>query len=60
MAEHGAKSVGDTVVLARGVVGTQYTFNFVGANPGRWRVSAIRADGAEGPKSPFRVFRYTR
>lgn len=37
-----------------------YDFNFVGAQPGRWRVWAKFADGSEGPKSEWRGFRYTR
>jgi hypothetical protein len=40
--------------------GTQYTFSFVGAQPGRWRVWAINADGQEGPKSDWWEFTYTR
>jgi len=35
------------------------TFRFVGAQPGRWRVWAVDADGTEGPKSEWREFRYT-
>lgn len=42
------------------VTGTEFTFDFVGAQPGRWRVSALGKDGVEGPKSPFRGFSYTR
>src|SRR5437867_5706668 len=37
----------------------QYTFDFVGDQPGRWRVWAIDASGHEGPKSPWWEFRYT-
>jgi tetratricopeptide (TPR) repeat protein/thiol-disulfide isomerase/thioredoxin len=36
------------------------TFKFVGAQPGRWRVWAIDASGAAGPKSDWREFRYTK
>lgn len=39
---------------------TDYTFNFVGAQPGRWRVWAVGANGQQGPKSPWREFRYTK
>ncbi len=39
---------------------TSHTFNFVGAQPGRWRVWAIGPGGTEGPKSDWRTFRYTR
>lgn len=42
------------------VTETEFTFDFVGAQPGRWRVSAIDEAGVEGPKSPFRGFSYTR
>ena len=37
-----------------------YTFNFVGQQPGRWRVWAIGANGRPGPKSEWRLFRYTQ
>ncbi len=36
------------------------TFGFVGAQPGRWRVHAVDATGAAGPKSEWRLFRYTQ
>jgi hypothetical protein len=39
---------------------TSYEFNFIGAQPGRWRVWAIDKDGNEGFKSPWRAFAYTR
>jgi hypothetical protein len=39
---------------------TSFTYNFVGAQPGRWRVWAIGENGQEGPKSDWREFRYTR
>ncbi|MEJ2560798.1 MAG: hypothetical protein P8186_32165, partial [Anaerolineae bacterium] len=42
------------------VTGTEYTFNFVGAQPGRWRVWAVNAQGQAGPKSGWLEFRYTR
>lgn len=41
-----------------GIVNTSYEFNFVGAQPGRWRVWAIDSAGREGFKSPWRRFRY--
>jgi hypothetical protein len=44
----------------RGVTGTSYTFNFVGAQPGRWRVSSVNGGGVAGPPSGWRQFRYTR
>lgn len=36
------------------------TFQFVGAQPGRWRVWPVDPSGHEGPKSDWREFRYTR
>jgi tetratricopeptide (TPR) repeat protein len=36
------------------------TFQFVGAQPGRWRVWAVDASGAAGTKSEWREFRYTQ
>ena len=50
----------DSPWLARNITTTSYTFNFVGAQPGRWRVWAVDADGQEGPKSEWWTFRYTR
>jgi hypothetical protein len=44
----------------RGVTGTSYTFNFVGAQPGRWRVSSVNGGGVAGPPSGWRQFRFTR
>lgn len=39
---------------------TSYTFDFVGAQPGRWRVWAIDANGQASAKSDWWTFRYTR
>lgn len=44
----------------RGLTATTYTFNFVGAQPGRWRVAAVNGIGVAGPPSGWREFRYTR
>ncbi len=41
------------------VTDTDYTFEFVGAQPGRWRVWAVAPDATEGPKSPWWTFEYT-
>ncbi|HUQ32570.1 MAG TPA: carboxypeptidase-like regulatory domain-containing protein [Pyrinomonadaceae bacterium] len=41
-----------------GILTTDYEFNFVGAQPGRWRVWAIDGEGREGFKSSWRRFRY--
>ena len=37
-----------------------YTCEFVGANPGRWRVRAIGKDGQEGSFSEWREFKYIK
>lgn len=42
------------------LIETSYEFNFVGAQPGRWRVWAVDKDGREGFKSPWRIFVYLR
>jgi hypothetical protein len=52
--------VGKEYKLAPNVHATDYTFDFVGAQPGRWRVWAVGGDGHQGPKSPWREFRYTK
>jgi len=38
---------------------TTFTFNFVGAQPGRWRVWSIGPTGVAGPKSGWWIFYYT-
>jgi hypothetical protein len=38
---------------------SNYRFDFVGAQPGRWRVWAIDKDGRSGFKSPWRMFSYS-
>ena len=43
-----------------GIANTTYEFEFVAAQPGRWRVWALDKDGREGFKSPWRVFIYLR
>jgi len=42
-----------------GAEGTSFTFDFVGAQPGRWRVRAVFPSGVLGPWSDYRYFRYT-
>ena len=42
------------------VTAPTYTFDFVGAQPGRWRVWAFDARGREGEKSEWREFVYSR
>jgi hypothetical protein len=38
---------------------TSLVFDFVGMQPGRWRVSSVDARGVEGPQSAWSLFRYT-
>jgi hypothetical protein len=47
-------------ISVKSVAGTTYTTEFVGAQPGRWRVWAINANGLETPKSDWWEFYYTR
>jgi TonB family protein len=42
------------------VMGTEYSFDFVGAQPGRWRVWAVNPEGTRGAPSKWRTFKYTR
>ncbi len=39
---------------------TSLTVDFVGSQPGRWRVWAVDKDGRRGFKSPWRMFTYAR
>jgi hypothetical protein len=39
-----------------GVKGISHEFDFVGVQPGRWRVWAVDGTGREGFKSPWRMF----
>jgi hypothetical protein len=39
---------------------TERELEFVGAQPGRWRVWAVDDSGREGPRSVWWTFRYTR
>jgi serine/threonine protein kinase/beta-lactam-binding protein with PASTA domain len=43
-----------------GLGGTSYTFDFVGAQPGRWRVWAVDANGEPGDRSGWWEFEYLR
>lgn len=52
--------VGRTFSVVPNLTTTNYTFNFVGAQPGRWRVWAVYASGKEGPKSDWWGFSYLR
>jgi hypothetical protein len=42
------------------ISGTSYTFEFVGAQPGRWRVWAIDTHGGQSEFSSWWSFRYTK
>ncbi len=52
--------VGKTWMVVPNIQANTYTFNFVGAQPGRWRVWAVDNSGREGQKTPWRNFRYTQ
>ena len=39
---------------------TQYTFNFIGAQPGKWRVMAIDSSGKTGEPSGWWTFSYKK
>jgi hypothetical protein len=47
-------------IIVPNLTNTEYTFNFVGAQPGRWRVWTVGPDGQESPKTDWWEFRYTR
>ena len=46
--------------LTAGITGPSHTFEFIGAQPGRWRVKAVDPNGGETLYSPWRGFRYLR
>lgn len=46
--------------LYSGIQETQLTFSFMGAQPGRWRVWAVDAQGRAGAKSEWWEFSYTK
>jgi hypothetical protein len=50
--------LGRTFRLHEGIRGTELSFDFVGAQPGRWRVWAVDKNGRQGPKSPWWEFKY--
>lgn len=52
--------IGRTYKEVKSINSTTYTFNFVGAQPGRWRVWAVDQKGNPGKKSPWWNFRFTR
>jgi eukaryotic-like serine/threonine-protein kinase len=46
--------------LVPGLTATSYTFDFVGKQPGRWRVWSVDPYGYRSPKSAWQYFTYTR
>lgn len=44
--------------IKEGLTDTTYSFSFVGAQPGRWRVWSIAANGDKSPKSDWWEFSY--
>lgn len=52
--------VGKTYKLQSDITRTSYTFDWVGAQKGRWRVWAKKSDGKVTAKSGWREFSYTR
>lgn len=51
---------GQTYIIAPNLTTTSFTFSFVGAQPGRWRVWAVGATGQVGPKSSWWEFKYLK
>lgn len=49
-----------TLRLKEKLRSTEYVFDFVGAQPGRWRVWPVDTNGKPGRKSQWWEFRYTR
>lgn len=52
--------VGKTYRVEKNIKGNSYSFNWIGAQQGRWRVWAVDKNGKEGAKSAWRGFRYTK
>jgi len=48
-----------STLVSTEVSGTTHTFNFVGAQPGRWRVQAKAADGSTGAWTAYSGFEYS-
>ncbi|OKH31534.1 hypothetical protein NIES2119_28415 [[Phormidium ambiguum] IAM M-71] len=46
--------------IVRNITTNRYTFNFVGGQPGRWRVWAVNSEGKESLKTNWWEFRYTK
>jgi hypothetical protein len=52
--------VGKQWSVVPNLTATEYTFNFVGAQPGRWRVWAVGPGGETSPKTGWWEFNYTK
>jgi hypothetical protein len=52
--------IGKNYIEVQSISSTTYTFNFVGAQPGRWRVWAVDQKGNPGKKSSWWTFSFTR
>jgi hypothetical protein len=52
-------AVGKTWQVVTKITANAYTFDWVGAQPGRWRVWAVGPKGGRGRKSPWSEFVYT-
>ncbi|MEB3181632.1 MAG: hypothetical protein VKL59_21745 [Nostocaceae cyanobacterium] len=52
--------VGGATRIVHNLTTTNYSFQFIGAQPGRWRVWAKDSSGRESPKSNWMEFRYTQ
>lgn len=52
--------VGESWKVVTGLTETTYRFDFVGAQPGRWRVWAVGSNGQAGPKSGWWGFSFAR
>jgi hypothetical protein len=52
--------VGKRWKIQTGLTSARYVFDFVGAQPGRWRVWAIGQNGRGGKRSGWWEFRYTK
>ena len=49
-----------TWMVRPNITSTVFDFDFVGAQPGRWRVWAVGENGEESPKSEWRTFSFHR
>lgn len=52
--------IGQEWKITSDITSESFSTEFVGAQPGRWRVWAVDSNGVESPKSPWWVFRYTQ